>query len=135
MALTPLFETINRSDNLTRLFNAFFFSLAAIRFGWKKEAALRQELVLFAIAVPLAILISSNAWKFLTLISIILLLLAVEFLNTAIEKLADRVCVEQDPLIKIAKDCGSAAVLMILIIASGVWFLAFWEWLVSPATL
>ena len=120
---------------MTRLFNAFFFSLAAIRFGWKKEAALRQELVLFAIAVPLAILISSNAWKFLTLISIILLLLAVEFLNTAIEKLADRVCVEQDPLIKIAKDCGSAAVLMILIIASGVWFLAFWEWLVSPATL
>jgi diacylglycerol kinase (ATP) len=63
------------------------------------------------------------------LIAVILLLLAVEFLNTAIEKLADRVTLDQDPFVKIAKDCGSAAVLMMLLIAGGVWFLAIWEWM------
>jgi diacylglycerol kinase (ATP) len=119
----------NWSDNLTRIIKAFFFSMAAVRYGWKNEAALRQELVLLFIAIPLAILISPNAWKFLAMMAVILLLLSVEFLNTAIEKLADRVCPEQDPLIKIAKDCGSAAVLMALIIAGGVWCLALWEWL------
>ncbi len=115
---------------MKRIINAFFFSLAAVRYGWKNEAALRQEFVLFIMAIPLAFLISSNAWKFLAMMAAILLLLSVEFLNTAIEKLADRVCLEQDPLIKIAKDCGSAAVLMALIIAGGVWFLALWEWLI-----
>lgn len=114
---------------MKRIIKAFFFSLAAVRYGWKNEAALRQELILLLIAIPLAVMISTDAWKCLALIAVILLLLTVEFLNTAIEKLADRVSLQQDPLIKIAKDCGSAAVLGTLIIAGSVWCLALWEWL------
>ena len=114
---------------MKRIIKAFFFSLAAVRYGWKNEAALRQELILLLIAIPLAVVISPDAWKCLALIAVILLLLSVEFLNTAIEKLADRVSPQQDPLIKIAKDCGSAAVLATLIIAGSVWCLALWEFL------
>ena len=57
----------------------------------KSEQAFREELVALAIAVPLAFLIAADAWKRLTLIGVILLLMAVELLNTAIEKLSDHV--------------------------------------------
>ncbi len=101
--------------------------MAAIKFGWKNEAALRQELVIFVVAIPVALLITSNPWKILVMLGALLVLLAVEFLNTGIEKLADRITTESDPLIKIAKDCGSAAVLMALVLAGSVWILALWE--------
>ncbi len=116
---------------MKRIINAFLFSSAAIRFGWKSEAALRQELALFIVAIPAALLISSNPWKILVMLGTLLLLLAVEFLNTGIEKLADRITGEPDPLIKIAKDCGSAAVLMVLVLSGSVWILALWERLIS----
>ena len=112
---------------MKRIIKAFFISLAAIKFGWKNEAALRQELALLIVAIPAALLISSNPWKILAMLGTLLFLLAVEFLNTGIEKLADRTTRETDPLIKIAKDCGSAAVLMALLLAGSVWILALWE--------
>ena len=114
---------------MNRLIKAFTSSLAAIRFGWKNETALRQELVLLVIAIPVGLLLTSSAWKLLALWGSSLIILAVEFLNTGIEKLADRVTTEHDELIGIAKDCGSAAVLMALILALSVWSLAFWQWL------
>ncbi len=116
---------------MKRIINACFFSLAAIKFGWKNETALRQELALIVVAIPVALFISSNPWKILAMLGTLLILLAVEFLNTGIEKLADRITGESDPLIKIAKDCGSAAVLMALVLAAGVWILALWERLFS----
>jgi diacylglycerol kinase (ATP) len=112
---------------LNRLIKAFRASIAAISFGWKNETALRQELILIIIAIPAAILLTSNIWKLLALWGCLLILLAVEFLNTGIEKLADRITLEHDPLIGIAKDCGSAAVLMALVLAGGVWSVALWE--------
>ncbi len=101
--------------------------MAAIRFGWKNETALRQELILSIIAIPAAFLLTANAWKILALWGVLLILLAVELLNTGIEKLADRVTTEHDELIKIAKDCGSAAVLVASLLAMGVWGLAIWQ--------
>ncbi len=112
---------------MKRIIKAFIFSMAAIKFGWKNEAALRQELVIFVVAIPVALLITSNPWKILVMLGALLVLLAVEFLNTGIEKLADRITTESDPLIKIAKDCGSAAVLMALVLEGSVWSLALWE--------
>ena len=114
---------------MNRLIKAFSSSLAAIRFGWQNETALRQEMVLFIIALPGAFLLTTNPWKLLALWGSLLIIMAVEFLNTGIEKLADRVTTEHDELIKIAKDCGSAAVLMALMLALGVWSLAIWQWL------
>lgn len=112
---------------MTRLIKAFFASMAAFRFGWKYETALRQEMVLIILAIPVAFLLTSNSWKLLILLGSLMIVLVVEFLNTGIEKLADRVTLEHDELIGIAKDCGSAAVLVASLFSTGVWLLAFWE--------
>ena len=112
---------------MKRIINAFWASWNAIKFGWYKETALKQEMLLFIIALPAAWFLTSNAWKYLALIGVVLLVMIVEFLNTGIEKLADKVTLEHDELIGIAKDCGSAAVLFATIISTSVWLLALWE--------
>jgi diacylglycerol kinase (ATP) len=93
----------------------------------KSEAAIREELVALAVSVPLAFLIASQPWKRLALIGVILLLLAVELLNTAIEKLSDHVTATHHPDIGRIKDMGSAAVGVALAIAGLAWLLALAE--------
>lgn len=114
---------------MKRLVLAFFNSMAAIRFGMLHEPALRQEMILALASIPLAPLLTHDPWKLAALWASILLVLIVEFLNTGIEKLADRVSGEEDPLIGIAKDCASAAVLISLAIAGLIWSVAVLEWL------
>ena len=93
----------------------------------RSEEAFRQELVVLVLAVPLAFLVTEAAWKRLTLIGVVLLLLVVELLNTAIEKLADRVSREIDPQIGRVKDMGSAAVGVALVMAGAFWIFAIAE--------
>jgi diacylglycerol kinase (ATP) len=93
----------------------------------RSEAAFRQELALLVLAVPLAFVIADAAWKRLALIGVIILILVVELLNTAIEKLADRVSRASDPEIGRVKDIGSAAVGLSLLIAAAAWLLALAE--------
>src|SRR4029077_18415015 len=95
----------------------------------KSEGAFREELVALGLSIPLAFLIAAQAWKRLALIRVILLLIAVELLNTAIEKLSDRVTAAHDPEIGRIKDMGSAAVGVALAIAGFTWLLALAEWL------
>ena len=94
----------------------------------RSEQAFREELIALAIAVPLAFLIAADAWKRLTLIGVILLLMAVELLNTAIEKLSDHVTPAQHPDIGRIKDMSSAAVGVALAIAGFTWLLALAQW-------
>ena len=112
---------------MKRILSAFFNSLAAIRWGFRSEAALREELSLLAISLPVAPLITLDPWKLAAMWGSLLLILAVEFLNTGIEKLADKVTLDRDELVRIAKDCGSAAVLMACLIAALVWGAALAE--------
>ena len=93
----------------------------------RSEEAFRQELIVLVIAVPLAFIVTEVAWKRVALIAVVLLLLVVEMLNTAIEKLADRVSREIDPQIGRVKDMGSAAVGLTLLIVVLAWFLALAE--------
>ncbi len=93
----------------------------------RSEMAFREELVALVIAVPLAFLIAQENWKRVALISVMLLALVVELLNTAVEKLADRVSRESDSEIGRVKDMGSAAVGLSLLLAGIVWALAFVE--------
>ena len=95
----------------------------------RSEAAFREELVALAIGIPLAFFITPLAWKRLALIGVLLLLLAIELLNTAIEKLSDHVTATHHPDIGRIKDMGSAAVGIALLIAGLAWLLAFAEWL------
>jgi diacylglycerol kinase (ATP) len=93
----------------------------------RSEPAFRQEFVALLVALPLAFLIAADAWKRLILIGALLLVLIVELLNTAIEKLADRVSRESDGQIRRVKDMGSAAVGLALLLAGLVWLLALAE--------
>ena len=83
--------------------------------------------IALAIAIPVAFFVSEQAWKRLMLIGVVVLMLIVELLNTAIEKLADRVSREIDPQIGMVKDMGSAAVGLALLMAVATWLLALAE--------
>ena len=87
----------------------------------RSEAAFRQELGLLVIGIPLAFFLTADVAKRFVLIGVIVFLLIVELLNTAIEKLGDRVTRKNDPAIKRVKDMGSAAVGLSLLAAGAVW--------------
>ena len=103
--------------------NTWHGLLAAAR----SEEAFRQELVALVLAVPLAFLLAEETWKRLALVGVVVFVLVVELLNTAIEKLADRVNLAIDPQIGRVKDMGSAAVGIALLMAAAVWLLALAE--------
>ena len=85
------------------------------------EAAFREEIVLLFVAVPAAMVLAADPWKRALLLSPIVLLLVIELLNTAIEKLCDRITGEFDPAIGRVKDMGSAAIGVTLIATAAVW--------------
>ena len=76
----------------------------------RSERAVQEELVVLVLAVPLAFVVGVSAWRVVALIGVLLVLLAVELLNTGLEKLADHVTLDNHPQIKYVKDLGSAAV-------------------------
>ena len=109
---------------MNRLFSATRNSLRGLRDGFKTEPALRDEAVLLAVAVPLGFFLAPNAAWYAAMIGAVLIILAVEFLNTGIEKLADHVTREQHNDIRRIKDFGSAAVFCALCLTGLVWLLA-----------
>ena len=113
---------------MLRLWRATLNSWAGLKAAARSESAIREELVALALSIPVAFFITSVAWKRLALIGVILLLLAIELLNTAIEKLSDRVNPAHDPDIGRIKDMSSAAVGVALAIAGFTWLLALAEW-------
>ncbi|MFZ1815418.1 MAG: diacylglycerol kinase [Rhizobiaceae bacterium] len=112
---------------MKRLWNALLNSLAGLRWGFASEAAIRQEIVLLALSLPVAPFLTHDPWKLAALWGSLMILLTVELLNTGIEKLADRVTRDRDDLVRIAKDCGSAAVLLATILCAMVWLMALWQ--------
>jgi len=112
-----------------RLFRAVVNSCRGFRAAMRTDQALRQELVVLVVAVPAAFLLAAEPWKRLLLIGVIVVLLAIELLNTAIEKLADRVSRESDIDIGTVKDIGSAAVGLGILLAGLTWLVALAEWL------
>lgn len=87
----------------------------------RSEAAFRQELALLVVGVPLAFFLTANVGERVALVGVIVFTLIVELLNTAIEKLSDRVTRDHDPAIKRIKDMGSAAVGLSLLATGAVW--------------
>jgi diacylglycerol kinase (ATP) len=114
---------------MQRIIAAFFNSKRALGRAFQSEAAVRQELILLALALPFVFLLADETWKRVALISVVLVVLAVELLNTAIEKLCDHLNPAQNENIGYVKDLGSAAVLMALLSAGLVWLVALWQWL------
>lgn len=112
---------------MQRLIAAFWNSVAGLAWAGRHEAAVRQELIGLALAIPAAIWLAEDVWTFVILIASVLMLLAVELLNTCVEKMCDHVTPEQHPQIGLVKDLGSAAVLAALLITALVWGAALWQ--------
>jgi diacylglycerol kinase (ATP) len=97
----------------------------------RTEMAFRLEIAALVLSVPVAFLLTAEAWKRLALIAVVMLVLIVELLNTAIEKLSDHVTPTNHPTIGRIKDMGSAAVGLTILLAGGTWLLAVGQWLVA----
>jgi diacylglycerol kinase (ATP) len=113
---------------LKRIILAYQNSKRALLRAFATEAAVRQELILLVVSLPLAWMIASGLWMFAFLVGSLLIVLAVELLNTAIEKLCDQLHPDRHETIGYVKDLGSAAVLMTLLLAGMVWLIALIRW-------
>ena len=111
---------------LRRLINALGYSRDGIAAAWRNEAAFRQEILLAAIALPLAFYLGKTGVERALMIGSVILILIVEILNSAVEAVVDKASPEKSELAKRAKDMGSAAVLLSLINAAAVWACLLW---------
>ncbi len=109
---------------MKRLYSATINSLRAFAYGAGHEAALREEMILLLLALPIGLFMAPNAAWYVAMIGTLLVLLAVEFLNTAIEKLADHVTPDHHVDIGRIKDYGSAAVFCAISLAGLTWLAA-----------
>lgn len=109
---------------MKRIFSATLHSLRGLRYGLSSEVALREEAGLLIAGLLLGLLIAPTWLWYVVMVGSLLVLLAVEFLNTAIEKLADYVTREQQVEIRRIKDFGSAAVFCGICLAGLTWLAA-----------
>ena len=105
---------------MVRIYNAVLNTLRGLTYV-KSEASARQEIIAIILAVPVAVPIAPGVGWYVAMVGSLILVLAVELLNTAIEKLADQVTREWDPEIGMVKDIGSAAVFCTLCLVGLVW--------------
>lgn len=110
---------------LSRLLHAFGYSMAGLRAGWA-ETAFRQEALAAFVLVPLAFWLGQTWVEVALLAGSVVLVMVVELLNTGVESAIDRIGPEWHDLSKRAKDMGSAAVLLSLLVCIGVWCAALW---------
>lgn len=111
----------NNVTGLTRIFKAAGYSWKGIRAAWQNEAAFRQEAVGAFVAVIVACWLDVDAITRVLLIGSVMLVIIVEILNSALEAVVDRIGSEFHPLSGRAKDMGSAAVLLTILLAVFVW--------------
>jgi diacylglycerol kinase (ATP) len=113
---------------LNRMWHAAGFSLSGLRAGWG-ETAFRQEAIAAIVLVPASFWLGRNWIEIALLAGSVLIVLIVELLNTGIETAIDRIGPEWHTLSKRAKDMGSAAVLLALLLCAGIWLAALYQWL------
>lgn len=109
-------------SGLSRITQAARYSAQGLSAALRHEAAFRQELFLALILTPAAFWVGQSSKQVLVLIASLIFVLVVELLNSAIEAVADAISLEENPFIGRAKDLGSAAVLLSLLLAAGLWF-------------
>src|SRR5258708_20402651 len=115
----------NKPAGITRLRRAFGYSCQGFRHTWREEAAFRQEVQLALLVMPAGLYFGNSGVERALLVSPMLLILVVEILNSAVEAVVDRSGTERHPLAGMAKDMGSAAVMLSFALLGTVWFLLF----------
>jgi diacylglycerol kinase (ATP) len=106
---------------LSRIGRAFRNTLGGFGEGLATEAAIKQEAAITLIALPVSFFVASDALTWAALMGSLLLLLAAEFLNTAIERLCNHVHPEKHEAIKVTKDLASAGVFCVIALAALIW--------------
>lgn len=117
----PLFSEFKSKSGLKRISSALFYSIAGLKTAWKHEHAFRQELMFAIPGLVIALLVPVSAVEKILLIGVLVLVLIIELMNSSIEAIVDRVSLERHPLSKNAKDLGSAAVLLAVLLAVATW--------------
>jgi len=113
-------------QGLNRIVHAGGYSIQGLLAGWG-ETAFRQEAILAMVLLPLAFWLGQGWVETALLAGSVILVLVVELLNTCVESAIDRIGPEWHDLSKRAKDMGSAAVLLSLLLCAGVWLGAIWH--------
>ncbi|MEX2365993.1 MAG: diacylglycerol kinase [Pseudohongiellaceae bacterium] len=104
-----------------RIISAARYSLQGIKACWKREAAFRQEAIACIFLLPVALLLGQTGLERAVMVAVCLVVLIVEVLNSGLEAVVDRIGNEHHDLSGIAKDLGSAAVFLSLVLLVVVW--------------
>jgi diacylglycerol kinase (ATP) len=113
----------HKPTGITRLLRAFGYSFQGFRHAWREEAAFRQEAMLALLVIPGGLYLGRSGVERALLVCPMLLILVVEILNSAVEAVVDRSGPERHPLSGMAKDMGSAAVMLSFVLLGTVWLL------------
>ena len=127
--LPPASDAVNPQKSrqgVERIWHATLISIAGFRAGWR-EAAFRQEVLCAVVMVPGAFWVGQSWVEVAMLVALVVLVMIVELLNSGIEAAIDRIGPEWHAFSKDAKDLGSAAVLLSILLCSGVWLAALWH--------
>jgi diacylglycerol kinase (ATP) len=114
----------NKNEKLMgHIKTAFIYTFAGLKAAWKNELAFRGEVVVVMIMSPLALWLGRSAVERALLITSLLLILFAELVNSALEAVVDRIGPERHELSKRAKDMGSAAAFISMVMAALVWII------------
>lgn len=117
----------NNKKGLSHLYASFLYSLDGFKAAFHNEVAFRQELFIVVLGIVISFFLPVSLVEQILLVGCLLLLLIVELLNSAIEAVVDRISAELNPLSKIAKDLGSAAVFVTVLLCLFTWSLILWH--------
>ncbi|WP_413739289.1 diacylglycerol kinase [Sodalis sp. RH21] len=117
----------NQTSGLSRIYKATGYSIKGFCAAWRHEAAFRQEVVVAILAIVIACYLESDPVSRILLIGSVWLVVVIEIINSAIEAVVDRIGPELHPLSGRAKDLGSAAVTLAIILALFVWGMLLWR--------
>jgi diacylglycerol kinase (ATP) len=112
---------------LDRIVRAAGYSMQGLAAAFRHESAFRQEAALAAVMLPAAFWVGRSWVEVSLLVASVMLVLIVELMNSAVEAVVDRVSFEMHELSKRAKDIGSAAVFLALLLCAGIWAAALWQ--------
>jgi len=109
------------NTGITRIIKAFGFSMKGLKASWKHESAFRQETMLAIVMLPVAFWLARTSTELMILIMTLFVVVITEVLNSAVEAVVDRVSNDHHKLAGRAKDMGSAAVFLSLIMTAVIW--------------